>query len=154
MKSQVETLEGPEAADAQTQQGSGKFFMGFGAFALGGALMYSIIQKLFPSSQDRHDSRVAPLLSMSTPTNAEMQQASFKPTQIFNDFTSWDPMNLAESQSSEAQVQHIAVEHGRAVMASLAGSQSQETRVTEQTASKKQGFDLSAVASAMALTTA
>merc|ERR1711972_805338 len=70
------------------------------------------------------------------------------------DFSNWDPMNLAESHSSEAQAQHIAVEHGRAAMASFAGSQLQEKHAGEKNSVKKQGFDFSAVASAMALTTA
>merc|ERR1712066_464705 len=65
MASQVQALEGLEnraQADTQNQQGSRKVFMGFGAFALGGGLGYSIIQKMFPSSQNRHGSRVAPLM--------------------------------------------------------------------------------------------
>merc|ERR1719265_2749882 len=82
MISQVKTLEGAEIqapgvdnivppAQAQEQQGSGKLFMGMGAFGLGAAIMYSIMQKLFPSTQNHQDSRAVPLTARSS--GAEMQ---------------------------------------------------------------------------------
>merc|ERR1711972_1191912 len=63
-------------------------------------------------------------------------------------------MNFSESQSREVQARHVQVEHGRAVMASVAGNRLQNERAPEKVALKKQGFDLKAVASAVALTTA
>jgi hypothetical protein len=143
MISQVKTLEAAEVqapgvanmvppAQAQEQQGSGKLFMGMGAFGFGAAIMYAIMQKLFPSSQNHHDSRVVPLTARSS--GAEMQQVSLK---------SWDPLNLSESQSSEE------IAHGRAIMASL-----QQERAPQEAGLKKQGFDLKAIAGALAVTTA
>merc|ERR1719476_941906 len=157
METQLETMEGAESyqpASAKDQWGSGNLFMGLGAFGLGGALMYSILQKMFPSNRNRHHARAAPLMSMGTPSGAEMQQASWKPTQILGDVFNWDPLDLADSQSSDARSQRAEIAHGRTIMAGFASKCLQETCAPEEKFKelKKSGFDSTAVASAMAVT--